>query len=158
MSRRSGSTQMLVPVSALDVSIQSQILNLLTDLQRDLGLAFLFIAHDLAVVRHLSRRVAVMYLGRIVELADAEELYARPLHPYTRALLSAVPIPDPAVERRRRRIILKGDVPSLDRKRTGCPFVERCPEAMDICTHRAPSIETVEGDHSAACFKATGAA
>jgi oligopeptide transport system ATP-binding protein len=140
------------PVSALDVSIQSQILNLLKDLQEELGLTFLFIAHDLAVIEYISTRVAVMYLGRIVELAGSAELYKNPLHPYTQALLSAVPIPDPAVERQRRRIILSGDVPSPDTERTGCYFYDRCPKRMDKCATQIPGLREIEGKHQAACF------
>ena len=141
------------PVSALDVSIQSQILNLLKDLQRDLDLTFLFIAHDLAVIEYFCARIAVMYLGRIVETTDSETLYRAPLHPYTRALLSAVPVPDPEKERERRRIILKGDVPSPSLVRPGCPFRERCPEAMERCAREAPSLLPVEAGHWVSCFR-----
>jgi oligopeptide transport system ATP-binding protein len=140
------------PVSALDVSIQSQILNLLRDLQDEFGLTYLFIAHDLAVIRHISTRVAVMYLGIIVEIAESAELYQDPLHPYTQALLSAVPIPDPQVERTRKRIILEGDVPSPDRERHGCYFYDRCSQRMAVCKTNIPLLNEVKFDHRVACF------
>jgi len=140
------------PVSALDVSIQSQILNLLRDLQEEFGLTYLFIAHDLAVIRHISNRVAVMYLGVIVEIAESAVLYEEPLHPYTRALLSAVPIPDPAVERTRKRIILEGDVPSPDRERQGCYFYDRCSQRMDVCKTSIPRLTEVKPNHRVACY------
>jgi oligopeptide transport system ATP-binding protein len=140
------------PVSALDVSIQAQILNLLHDLQGEFGLTYLFIAHDLAVIRHISTRVAVMYLGVIVEITGSAVLYDDPLHPYTKALLSAVPIPDPAVERKRQRIILEGDVPSPDRQRTGCYFSDRCAQRMDVCRDNIPRLTEVRPDHRVACF------
>jgi len=140
------------PVSALDVSIQSQILNLLHDLQAELEIAFLFIAHDLAVIEHISHRVAVMYLGVIVEIAESDRLYKKPFHPYTRALLSAVPIPDPQVEKKRRRIILTGDVPSPDSEQRGCYFYDRCPDRMDKCKEHIPQLKSVDEKHQAACF------
>ncbi|MBP86249.1 MAG: peptide ABC transporter substrate-binding protein [Planctomycetaceae bacterium] len=140
------------PVSALDVSIQAQVINLLMELQQKLGLAYVFIAHDLAVVRHIAHRVGVMYLGRLVELADGRELYANPRHPYTQALLSAAPIPDPKAERDRKRIELTGEVPSPDREYAGCSFADRCPIAETACRETVPQLE---GDaHRAACFKA----
>ncbi len=141
------------PVSALDVSIQSQILNLLNDLQEEFNLTYLFIAHDLAVIEHISTRVAVMYLGIIAEIANSTDLYKNPLHPYTKALLSAVPIPDPEVEKKRKRIILEGDVPSPDRERSGRYFYERCPKAMpEKCRDNIPRLREIEGNHLAACF------
>ena len=140
------------PVSALDVSIQSQILNLLKDLQKDFDLTFLFIAHDLAVIEYFCTRIAVMYLGRIVEVADSATMSQTPLHPYTKALLSAVPLPDPRKERSRRRIILKGDVPSPSIEYRGCPFRERCPEAMESCALSPPALRTVADGHQVSCF------
>ncbi len=140
------------PISALDVSIQAQIINLLMDLQAQFGLTYLFIAHDLSVVRHISDRIAVMYLGKLMELADRDELYNNPLHPYTQALLSAVPIPDPFVEERRQRIILQGDVPSPANPPKGCNFNTRCPRVMDICHTEDPPFKDVGGDHWVACY------
>lgn len=141
------------PISALDVSIQAQIINLLEDLQEQFSLTYLFIAHDLSVVRHISDRVAVMYLGKIVELADRNELYVNPRHPYTRALLSAVPIPDPVIEEKRQRIILEGDVPSPANPPKGCNFSTRCPFVMDICRREEPETEDVGDEHWVACFR-----
>jgi oligopeptide transport system ATP-binding protein len=141
------------PISALDVSIQAQIINLMERLQRERRLTYLFISHDLRAIRHTSDRVAVMYLGRIVELAEARALYAEPLMPYTQALISAVPVPDPSVETRRQRIVLKGDVPSPINPPSGCPFHPRCPIAIDACTREVPPLIEVRPQHWAACIR-----
>jgi oligopeptide transport system ATP-binding protein len=152
------------PVSALDVSIQAQVVNLLQDLQKEFDLTYVFIAHDLSVVKHISDRVAVMYLGKIVEVADRTTLYNEPRHPYTASLLSAIPIPDPEKERERRRVVLKGDVPSPANPPSGCPFHTRCPRAREYCKENTPLLEKHElgtggegsgepaGEHHAACF------
>jgi oligopeptide/dipeptide ABC transporter ATP-binding protein len=140
------------PIAALDVSIQAQVMNLLAELQRDLGLTYLFIAHDLAAVQHVSDRIAVMYLGKVVELADRAAIYQAPQHPYTRALLSAIPIPDPARERARVRIPLVGDVPSPMDPPSGCRFRTRCPEVFEACGRLVPALRAVDRDHDAACL------
>jgi oligopeptide transport system ATP-binding protein len=139
------------PVSALDVSIQAQILNLLKDLQKEHKLAYLFISHDFSVVRHLCTRIAVMYLGRVVEMADSEQLFNDPQHPYTEALLSAVPVPDPSIEKRRKRILLTGDVPSPLKPPSGCRFHPRCRYMMDSCRTQDPSLADAKPGHQAAC-------
>jgi oligopeptide/dipeptide ABC transporter ATP-binding protein len=141
------------PVSALDVSIQTQIITLLTRLREEFNLTYLFIAHDLSVVRHISDRVVVMYLGRIVEVTDSDELYDHPLHPYTQALLSAVPIPNPTIDRQRKRILLTGDVPSPMRPPPGCTFHPRCHMATDTCRESAPVGKDVGRGHWVACHR-----
>ena len=141
------------PISALDVSIQAQIINLLEELQEQYGLTYLFIAHDLSVVRHISNRIVVMYLGKIAEIADRNELYENPLHPYTQALMSAVPIPDPAVEANRKPIILHGEVPSPLNPPSGCVFHPRCTLATDECKQTVPELREISPDHQAACIK-----
>jgi peptide/nickel transport system ATP-binding protein/oligopeptide transport system ATP-binding protein len=142
------------PVSALDVSIQAQVVNLLEELQESLGLTYMFIAHDLSMVRHISSRVAVMYLGRLVELAGSEDLYQNPLHPYTQALLSSIPVADPDIEAERRRIILAGDVPDPVNPLPGCAFVSRCPQAVTECREEAPVFREIARNHFVACHRA----
>ncbi|TKT79040.1 ABC transporter ATP-binding protein [Aquamicrobium sp. LC103] len=142
------------PIAALDVSIQAQVVNLLEDLQRKLGLTYLFISHDLSMIRHIADRVAVMYLGKMVELADVATLFSAPKHPYTRALLSAVPVPDPAIEAERRRIILKGDIPDPANPPAGCRFCTRCPEAIERCFTEEPAWRELDTGHKVACHRA----
>ena len=144
------------PVSALDVSIQAQIINLLEDLQEQFNLTYLFIAHDLSVVRHISDRVGVMYLGHLVEMAERNEIYRNPIHPYTKALLSAVPIPDPVLDAQRERVLLTGEVPSPLNPPSGCVFHPRCPAANDTCSQILPDLREVETDHYSACILSTG--
>ncbi len=141
------------PVSALDVSIQAQVINMFEELQDKLNLTYLFIAHDLLVVRHISNRIAVMYLGRMVELADADEIYKRPLHPYSKSLMSAVPIPDPKIARENQRIVLSGDIPSPLNAPSGCPFRTRCPHATDACAESMPEFKEVSKGHFVACHR-----
>ena len=139
------------PVSALDVSIQAQVINMFRSLQKELGLTYLFIAHDLLVVRHISDRIAVMYLGKLMELADADEIYHRPMHPYTQCLISAVPLPDPRAAKENRRIVLTGDIPSPLNAPPGCPFCTRCPYATHICREKMPEFLEVSEGHFVAC-------
>jgi len=142
------------PISALDVSIQAQVVNLLKDLQKQFGLTYMFIAHDLSMVRYISDRVGVMYLGHMMELASSNELYQNPVHPYTRALLSAIPIPNPEIQRNRNRIILEGDVPSPINPKEGCRFADRCQYAIDKCRQVTPTFEEYRPGHFAACHRA----
>lgn len=139
------------PVSALDVSIQAQVINMFDELQEQMGLTYLFIAHDLLVVRHISDRIAVMYLGKMVELADADEIYSHPLHPYSRSLMSAVPLPDPKAARENKRIVLSGDIPSPLNAPSGCPFRTRCPHATEECAVSMPEFKEVQTGHFVAC-------
>ncbi len=140
------------PTSALDVSIRSQIINLMQDLQKEFELTYLFISHDLAVIRHICDRIAVMYLGKIVEIANNDDLYNSPLHPYTQALLSAIPIPDPEIAEKRKRIVLTGDVPSPVNPPSGCRFHPRCPNVMDICSKEEPKLREIKPGHFVACY------
>ena len=141
------------PVSALDVSIQAQVINMFGDLQQKLGLTYLFIAHDLLIVRHISDRIGVMYLGRLIELADADEIYNKPLHPYSKCLLSSVPIPDPVIARNNKRIILSGDIPSPLNTPSGCPFRTRCPYAVSVCAETMPEFKEISKGHFVACHR-----
>ena len=140
------------PISALDVSIQAQIINLLEELQKKMGLTYIFIAHDLSVVKHISDMIAVMYLGKIVEMAPCEELYQNPRHPYTKALLAAIPIPDPAVEKTREKVEITGEVPSVMKRPAGCSFSDRCPHATDRCRQEMPEYVESRKGHYTACY------
>ena len=142
------------PVSALDVSIQAQVINMFDELQDEMNLTYLFIAHDLLVVRHISDRIAVMYLGKLVELADAKEIYDRPLHPYSKSLMSAVPVPDPKIARANQRVVLHGDIPSPLNAPSGCPFRTRCPYACDACAESMPELKELSSGHFVACHRA----
>ena len=142
------------PVSALDVSIQAQVINMFDELQQEMGLTYLFIAHDLLVVRHISDRIAVMYLGKMVELADAKEIYDHPLHPYSKSLMSAVPVPDPKIARANQRVVLSGDIPSPLNAPSGCPFLTRCPYACDKCAESMPELTELSTGHFVACHRA----
>ncbi len=144
------------PISALDVSIQAQVVNLLEDLQREMGLTYIFVAHDLSMVRHISHRIAVMYLGYIVEISPAEELYRRPLHPYTQALLSAIPIPNPRLAREQQRVHLAGDPPNPSAEIAGCPFAGRCPHCTAECRQQRPELREITPGHQAACHHIQG--
>ena len=142
------------PISALDVSIQAQVVNLLKRLQQQMGLSYLFITHDLSMVRQISNRIAVMYLGSLVEIADSEDIYIKNRHPYTKALLSAIPIADPTIERERKRILLQGDVPSPVNLPQGCNFCNRCPYATQLCKEKKPKLREIEPGHFTACHRA----
>ncbi|MBQ6832622.1 MAG: dipeptide ABC transporter ATP-binding protein [Oscillospiraceae bacterium] len=141
------------PVSALDVSIQAQVINIFDELQNEMDLTYLFIAHDLLVVRHISDRIAVMYLGKLVELADAKEIYDHPLHPYSKSLMSAVPVPDPKIARANQRVVLHGDIPSPLNAPSGCPFRTRCPYACDACAESMPELKELSSGHFVACHR-----
>ena len=150
----SSNPQMIIcdePISALDVSIQAQIINLLEDIQAETGISYIFIAHDLAVVKHISDRILVMYLGRVMEIADCEELYDHPLHPYTQALLSAIPVADPVIEEKREAVTIQGEVPSILKRPSGCPFHNRCPKCTERCRQETPVLHETSDGHMVAC-------